>query len=535
MAAPGRLNQDLFTNSSNPNTGVSGSFAPDAGVNYVTVIAFFQGVSATAVSATYGATYGGVAMTEINRNANQVDQDRATVLIFGIRTTSTASATVEITCSENCASSAAFVQALSNVPGSTDLDAVSAVGNDGTSTASNSSSFSVPNADDNNITIGGIGVQGGDAGPFTPGSGFTELVDSETGADTVNDLSLFVQSITQGTASELNFNATWTLSDGFGAVAASFIGTAGEDIELSATMAAVSGSSASTVLISDISATMAAVSGSSARINQMIDLAGTTTIISGTVAPRLVKDIDLAGTLTALSSSDVTELIKKQVSGTMAAVSGGSADATPFVGFRATGAAVSGGRANADPPVPAVLPPTLAETFITRQAPVLLIDLFFDSAELNIWTLPFPKVVEGKEYVPLAGVTDGFSFRNSLDLRGLDSSLQVSGQSQEILTYALTEEFQNRLARVRLANLDEDLNISAVETIHIGYMTNMPITDDDQESTVSIVIESIFRSVNAPETFRLSKADQALIDPDDTFFDFFETAKVTSPAFGSTV
>lgn len=534
MAAPGRLNSNLFVNSSNPNTGVSGSFTPNAGVNYVTVIAFYQGASATAASATYSATYGGVAMTEINRNANQVDQDRATVLIFGIRTTSTAAVTVEITCSENCASTALFVQALSNVPGSTDLDAVSAVGNDGTSTPSVSSTFNVANVDDNTITIGGIGVQGGDAGPFTPGSGWTEIVDSETGADTVNDLSLFVQSRTQGAAATLSFNATWNLSDGFGAVAASFIGTAGDTVDLSATMTAVSGSSASTTVIQSLAATMAAASGSASRLNQMIDLAGTTAIVSGTVPPRLVKEIDLAGTIASLSSSDANELIKKQVSGTMAAVSGGTADATPFVGFRATGAAASGGRANADPPVPAVLPPTLAETFITRQAPVLLIDLFFDSAELNIWTRPFPRVFEGKEYVPLAGVTEGFSFRNSLDLAGLDSSLQVSGQSQEILSYALTEEFQNRLARVRLANLDEDGEISAVETIHVGFMTNMPITDDNERSTVSIVIESVFKSVNSPETFRLSSADQALIDADDSFFDFFETAKVTSPAFGST-
>lgn len=217
---------------------------------------------------------------------------------------------------------------------------------------------------------------------------------------------------------------------------------------------------------------------------------------------------------------------------TGSAIGGGSANASPFVGARATGAAVSGGSANAAIP-PSIIPSLpLEDSFLDRQSPVFLIDLFFDGGQVNIWTRPVEGVFAFKTYLPLAGIDSGLTIRNSLDANTLEASLQLSGQSPELLAIALTENYRNRRADVYLANLDENMEIAAIENILIGRIVNMPVSDTAENSTVSIVIDSLFRDLSRPEVNRLTKSDLATRSPGDSFLDFTQTARVIEPGFG---
>ncbi|MGI9494014.1 MAG: hypothetical protein ACR2QF_16600, partial [Geminicoccaceae bacterium] len=278
-------------------------------------------------------------------------------------------------------------------------------------------------------------------------------------------------------------------------------------------------------------ATGASVSGGSANATRVKFARATGASVSGGLAAAS-KALQGSASAASVSGGSANATRVKLVSATGASVSGGFADASPFLGARATGVSISGGRANADPPVPVIPPVALSDSFLQVQRPAILVDLFFDRGELNIWTRPVVGEFNGKEYQPLAGITSGITIKNSLDTGSLDASIQLSGQSQELLNIALTETYQNRAADVTLVNLTENGGIDAVEVILPGTIVNMPVSDTAQESIVSVVIESIFKTIKRPETLRLSSADQALVSDDDSIFDFIETASVNTPTFG---
>lgn len=213
---------------------------------------------------------------------------------------------------------------------------------------------------------------------------------------------------------------------------------------------------------------------------------------------------------------------------------GGTANASEFTGARAEGTIAFGGTANASPPVPIIPPTPIEDSFNIAQRPVILVNLFFDSGEVNIWTRPNVGIFAQKEYSPLAGITSGITVRNSLGRNLQETALELSGQSPELLAIALSENYINRRAEVILGNIGADGEIEAIETILTGTIVNMPVIDDESESIVSVVIESVFRSLARPTVVRLSSSDLALTSSDDSFFDFIETSSVTEPAFGGT-
>lgn len=210
----------------------------------------------------------------------------------------------------------------------------------------------------------------------------------------------------------------------------------------------------------------------------------------------------------------------------------GAANGSPFSGARATGLVDFGGRANASPPIPLIPVIPLEQSVLNAQRPIFLVDLLFEGAEVNIWTRGVEGEFAGKEYRPLGGIDSGITILNSLQASSLDASIQISGQSQEMLSIALTENYRGRTATVYLANLGADNKIEAVEVLLPGKITNMTVSDNDEESVVSVVIQSIFRGINRPETRRLSASDLSLRSADDSFFDRLESTERNEPRFG---
>lgn len=175
----------------------------------------------------------------------------------------------------------------------------------------------------------------------------------------------------------------------------------------------------------------------------------------------------------------------------------------------------------------------LADDFQIAERPVVLVELAFDSGDINLWTRPFTGEYQGKVYSPIAGLTGSLSIRQSLDRPSLDAGAQIVGASPEIKNAALTEDFQQRAARIILGAIDDNGDISSSETILRGTMQDIPMVSDAEKGfSMSVQIESVFGDINVARDLRLSAADQATIDANDTVFDFVETATLTEPRFG---
>lgn len=298
-------------------------------------------------------------------------------------------------------------------------------------------------------------------------------------------------------------------------------------VAASATGNAVSGGSATA--IGPLEAIGNAVSGGSANADVLADASAVGAAVSGGLA-NAVALVPGATVSDAVSGGSANAQANVLAQATETITSGGTANASEFTGARAVGNAVSGGSANASAPIPIIPALSVDVSFLRAQRPVVLVDLLLPSLELNIWTLSNVGVFAQKEYQPLAGITSGITIRNSLDENISDASIQLSGQSQELLNIALTEKYQGARANIFLANRNADGEIEAVETIFPGFITNMLVTDDDKESIVSIEIESVFRNVARPEIIRQNASDLQQVSPGDTFFDF--TSDVVEPTFG---
>lgn len=268
-------------------------------------------------------------------------------------------------------------------------------------------------------------------------------------------------------------------------------------------------------------------------VNESVEVAAaaSASIVLATIAEggRIVSVSASADLLTATTAEG---LRLNLVDASTAFAFSTDADASPFLGLNAQASLTFTTSATALIPPPPPPETALADSFAVAQRPAVLVDLFFDEGEVNIWTRPVSGIFNNKQYNPLAGVTSGITVRNSLDDSSLDVSVQLSGQSDELLNLALTSNFQRRRAVVRLANLDANFEVESEEILIIGTISNMPITDSAEESTVSVLIDSVFRDVNRPRVLRLSAADQALINGDDSFFNFTETDAVEAQRFG---
>lgn len=305
---------------------------------------------------------------------------------------------------------------------------------------------------------------------------------------------------------------------------------ASSTIDLGGSIDAVSGSTSDLKITTDLFGAITSASGSSADLAHDINISGSVVAVSGSTA-NLTQQKSVSSLGESVSGGSANASVLNLASSTGVSVSGGSANASLAKQVSATGASISGGSANASRIT--VLPgKPLKESFLQFQRPVFLVDLFLDSGELNIWTRPVPGFFALKEYRPLAGITSGLSFRNSLEFNATESSIQLSGRSQELLNIALQEDFQNREAQVFLGNIDDSGEIDAASIVLSGTIVNMTVSDTRQDSTVSVIIESLFKTINQSDLRRLSSGDQKLEFPDDTFFDFVETVQANTPRFG---
>lgn len=503
--------------SSNTNT-VAGSTitvsnTPGAGTDYIlAVVELNSGSGGSGNNATYAMTYGGTGndATELVASLTIIDRDTPTVVIFGYKAPPSGTNDAVFTVTHTGAGPAGIHMTIYNLSGVGGTTAANAVDDQNSLLVGfgTSGTFDLTTTETNTLVIGGVGVQGGDI-TITKGGSYTLDETGITTSSSSSGLTYLAQHRDAATAGTVAFDATWQTGDG-------------------ATMAAVAlkGAGAAGDQASSDSISTSAGDGSVSVSGQASSASVSTSPANGTVA---------GGPATASSASVSTSsglavvLVDAQASSASASTSAATA-LTPS--STATSVSVSASLAVAAPPPPPPLV-TLADSLLTTQKIVIMIELGFDGGDVNIWTRPFSGDFQGVTYQPIAGINGGFSIKNSLDGSAIDASVQITGNSPELLAAALTENFQGRKAKIRLANLDAAGNVSAVETILTGTIANMPLTETRDESFVAVVLESVFAGIGKTLDTRLSSADQALIDPDDTFLDFVETARVSTPQFGS--
>ena len=98
-----------------------------------------------------------------------------------------------------------------------------------------------------------------------------------------------------------------------------------------------------------------------------------------------------------------------------------------------------------------------------------------------------------------------------MSLNGIDASL---------ITYALTENYQTRSAKVYLGVLSSGAVVADPYLVFDGRMDVMTIDDNGETANIAMTAESRLIDLERPKLRRYTSDDQKLNHPNDTGFDF---------------
>lgn len=106
------------------------------------------------------------------------------------------------------------------------------------------------------------------------------------------------------------------------------------------------------------------------------------------------------------------------------------------------------------------------------------------------------------------------------DLKSDGITISLSGMTPEVLSYALTEHYQNRPLTVLQGFLDGGgSRVTGTMTIFKGRMQNISLSDDpDGTSTVVVNAENRLIDLRRPSNLRYTKESQESISSGDTGF-----------------
>ena len=154
--------------------------------------------------------------------------------------------------------------------------------------------------------------------------------------------------------------------------------------------------------------------------------------------------------------------------------------------------------------------------------PFYAVEMQFDSGTMRIWTGYGNKTIGGNTYTGTGNLLQIEGLEETSDLSAQGTTLTLNGLDITIITYALTEDYQGRLAKIFWG-----VNgVSDVIEVFSGYMDTMTIQDEGQSSTIQLTLESRLITLERPSNRRYTAKSHAGVRAqkgltgDDSFFDW---------------
>lgn len=187
---------------------------------------------------------------------------------------------------------------------------------------------------------------------------------------------------------------------------------------------------------------------------------------------------------------------------------------------------------------------------------LLFDDGTFDGADGNIydrilrlWTGFGTLVYEGNSYFGTGNLLDISAVEETVEMAARGATLTLSGVPSDVLSLALSEQYQGRQARIYFglfqrgriedqSSTDDDQvfillqdggkimlerNETSLTEIFTGYMDQMNIEEGPESSRVELRIENKLIDLERPRVGRFTSEYQKSVYPDDKGFDFVES------------
>lgn len=175
--------------------------------------------------------------------------------------------------------------------------------------------------------------------------------------------------------------------------------------------------------------------------------------------------------------------------------------------------------------------------------PFLAVELLFDSNDFRVWNGLGTLEVDGKTFLGAASLLTLSSVEETTEIAARGITFQMSGIPSELLSLAISEPYQGRVAKAYFGLMDlperllteadaiittENLlpiNISQTDKselveIFSGHMDVMSINDGEDTAIISVTAESRLIALERTKTLRYTPEDHKRTYPDDKGLEF---------------
>jgi len=152
-------------------------------------------------------------------------------------------------------------------------------------------------------------------------------------------------------------------------------------------------------------------------------------------------------------------------------------------------------------------------------APFLAIDLAFDSGAVRLWNGYDDLTVDGEEYTGAGSLLGISSIDETAEIEANGVSITLSGIDSSLISVALTENYQNRTAKIYIGAIADNGTVSSYQ-IFAGRLDVMTIEESGETATIAVTAENRLIDLERPRTRRYTSEDQKSLFPGDLGLDY---------------
>ena len=151
----------------------------------------------------------------------------------------------------------------------------------------------------------------------------------------------------------------------------------------------------------------------------------------------------------------------------------------------------------------------------------LLAEMEFDSGVLRLWNGIGDLTIEGNVFTGVGTLGEISPITETAEIKASGIDLSLAGMNSDVLSLALTEDYQERDVSIWFAFFDTSSSAYLDRILMFrGRMDVMTISENGDTSTISLTAESILVGLERARERRFTDEDQQGVYPGDKGFEF---------------
>lgn len=163
--------------------------------------------------------------------------------------------------------------------------------------------------------------------------------------------------------------------------------------------------------------------------------------------------------------------------------------------------------------------------------PYFAVEFVLDGSPIRLWTGYGDKTISSQTYTGSGHLLSISGLEEVGDISAKTVSISLSGMPSEIVSMALSEDYQRRVCRIYFGTRDTTTPIE----IFTGYLNKMTIDDSGDSSTITVAVDSKLITLERASNFRYTDASHQARENGDTFFSYVAGLQDVRVSFGQDI